>query len=423
MSNPELSQPKKLPKIYSSYPPVLVVEDNDVQRNVLFEIVSSVGVKCETVSNGKDGLDLASKNQYSVYIVDLMMPIMDGSTFIKELKKTHEDAVILVQTALDSSDVIIEIMKLGIFDYVIKPINIQAFHSTLEKSLDFSGLKKMEKDLSINAGLKLRSQLEWLNYKELRTSKGEDSKDSLTLKHLKDSLSQGSGIGALITLVDMLSISLVPQGDNYLVKKDIVDMLLKNSQIVSKMIDGIMNISNTLQTSFSLSKSNAKDIIDWITASSQKVTPYLKNKNLKITFPTSSAKYDIDINKSKFMDVIDELLINAYKYSKKNSSINIFTYIKDGYLCISIKNDIVTEPYGGIPSEYEKMVLEPFFRILPPDESISELEKYPIGLGLTVVDYVVKKHNGLFFIHDIIDHTGKDTKKCVLAEVFLPISF
>ncbi len=78
------------------------------------------------------------------------------------------------------------------------------------------------------------------------------------------------------------------------------------------------------------------------------------------------------------------------------------------------------QPYGGIPEEYEKLVLEPFFRIQPPDETIGDVEKFGLGLGLTVVDNVARKHGGIFLIHDVKDHMDGKVRNCVLADLLLP---
>ena len=92
-----------------------------------------------------------------------------------------------------------------------------------------------------------------------------------------------------------------------------------------------------------------------------------------------------------------------------------------GYFWVNIKNDVTLKPYGGVPKEYEKLVLEPFYRIHPPDESISKIEKIGFGLGLAVVDYVAKKHGGIFIIHDVRDMTTEKERMCVLSEFLLPI--
>ena len=99
----------------------------------------------------------------------------------------------------------------------------------------------------------------------------------------------------------------------------------------------------------------------------------------------------------------------------------MFTHISEGYFWLSVKNDVSPKPYGGVSEKFEKLVLEPFFRIRPPDESAAKFERLGFGLGLSVADYVMKKHNGLFIIHDVRDLTHEKERLCVLAEMLFPV--
>ena len=179
---------KSTQKLYRTLEPIMIVEDTIANQIILKDLASVFGLECVVAENGKVALDKIDEGNYSIYIVDLMMPVMDGRTFIRELKKIQPDSVILVQTALDSASTIIDVMKLGVFDYIIKPIDPQAFLNTLQKCLDYSNLKQMEKSITMKAGLRLRSQIEWLNYKDLKRTMADDSVETMSIKNLKDSL-------------------------------------------------------------------------------------------------------------------------------------------------------------------------------------------------------------------------------------------
>ena len=153
----------------------------------------------------------------------------------------------------------------------------------------------------------------------------------------------------------------------------------------------------------------------------KEIVPFMNNKDISIAFPSIHSNCKIEIDLEKMRLVFEELLINAYKYSVRSSRIDIFAHVTGTYFCITFKNEIDEFSYGGIPPEKEKLVLEPFFRIHPPVEDILAVEKFSLGLGLTVVDFIINKHNGMFFIHNAVDHTGKRRTNCVLAEIFLPI--
>ena len=125
---------------------VLIVEDQEKNRKILRGLCSKMGHETHEAENGQVALEMVHKRPYHLYIVDLMMPVMDGKAFISSLRELYPDSIVLVQTALDSPDTIIEVMKLGVFDYIIKPIDITLFEKTFRKALEVRRLKDSEID-------------------------------------------------------------------------------------------------------------------------------------------------------------------------------------------------------------------------------------------------------------------------------------
>jgi len=400
--------------------PILVLEDKPENQLLLTKLLENEGMTSVVVSNGKEGLEAAEKQKFSIYIVDLMMPVMDGKTFIREMKQKKPDSIFLVQSAIDTTDEIIEIMRMGVFDYIIKPIDINQFQRALIKALEYYDLKETEKQLSSHSGMLLRNQLEWLTYKESRRRTDQNSSEMLSIQNLRTSLSQGSGVGAMVTLVDLMKSSLIENGETYIVNKPITDLLIQNAEVVRTLLSGLESISAILETDVQPAEMMASDLIKKLPDILKEVYEYLPQKNMKLTFPELKMDTKLKIDMSSFAQAFEEIVINAYKYGLKDSSIDIFTFQSGAYFCLAVKNDVQEKPYGGIPHEYEKLVLEPFFRLLPPEESAGRLEKFGLGLGLTIVEHVMRKHNGLFSIHDVKDHTGTTIKSSVVAEMFLP---
>ena len=411
--------------IHKPKEPVLIVEDILENQILLKNLCKHLGLDSVVAENGQEALDLVQKQEFSVFIVDLMLPVMDGSTFISELKKIHSDPVVLIQSAMDSSDIIIKVMKLGVFDYIIKPIDAEVFQKIMKKALEFRYLRDMEKNLSENASLKLRNQLEWLNYKESRRKTSEDSSEILSIENLKTSLSQGAGIGSMVTLIDLITTNpkLDESGKNILVDKNLFDMIEKNNNFVRNLLDGLISISDILQKEMKLTETDARTVMSKLPEMIKNVLPFFNQKNLQVSYPQFKNNCKLFVNFERLQQAIEELSINAFKYSPSNGgNIDFFAYIAEGYFCISIKNDVTSDPYFGIPSDQEKLVKEPFFRILPPVEGIADVEKFGLGLGLTVVDHVAAKHHGMFFIHDVKDHTQNTPRLCVVAEIYIPVA-
>ncbi len=401
--------------------PVLIVEDKKENQVLLQSLCSQLGVTTEVAENGQIALDFVKSHKYSLFIVDLMLPVLDGKTFIESLKRIESSPVVIIQSALDATDTIIEVMRLGVFDYIVKPIDLDLFRHTLSKALEFKYLKDIEAELILNESIKLRGQLEWLNYKETLRITGKDSYQKNSIFNLTTSLSQGGGVGITISLLDMLKMDIVEQGDRYLVNKEILDTLFENNEYSRRVLFGLGTVVELMEQTFHIEEVNANRLVKEIPSYLKDILPFMKNKDISVAFPSVNTNAKVEIDLEKFRLVIEELLINAYKYSVKSSRIDIFAHVTGTYFCITFKNEIDENSYGGIPPEKEKLVLEPFFRIHPPVEDILEVEKFSLGLGLTVVDFIINKHNGMFFIHNAVDHTGKRRTNCVLAEIFLPI--
>jgi len=401
--------------------PVLIVEDKKENQVLLQSICNQLGIATETAGNGQIALDFAKTRKFSVFIVDLMLPVMDGKTFIEELKIIDPHAVVIIQSALDAADTIIEVMRLGVFDYVVKPIDLDLFRHSMAKALEYKYLKDLEAELTLNESIKLRGQLEWLNYKETLRVTGKDSYQKNSIFNLTTSLSQGGGVGVTISLLDMLKMDMVDQGDTYVVNKEILDTLYENNEYSRRVLQGLGTVVELMEQQFVITENSANTIIKDFPSYLKEIIPFMANKDITVAYPTihTTSKIEIDLEKMKL--VFEELLINAYKYSVRSSRIDIFAHVTGTYFCITFKNEIDEQSYGGIPPEKEKLVLEPFFRIHPPVEDILAVEKFSLGLGLTVVDFIINKHNGMFFIHNAVDHTGKRRTNCVLAEIFLPI--
>lgn len=401
--------------------PVLIVEDKKENQVLLQSLCSQLGVTTEVAENGQIALDFVKSHKYSLFIVDLMLPVLDGKTFIESLKRIESSPVVIIQSALDATDTIIEVMRLGVFDYIVKPIDLDLFRHTLSKALEFKYLKDIEAELILNESIKLRGQLEWLNYKETLRITGKDSYQKNSIFNLTTSLSQGGGVGITISLLDMLKMDIVEQGDRYLVNKEILDTLFENNEYSRRVLFGLGTVVELMEQTFHIEEVPANRLVKEIPSYLKPILPFMKNKDISVAFPSVNTNAKVEIDLEKFRLVIEELLINAYKYSVKSSRIDIFAHVTGTYFCITFKNEIDENSYGGIPPEKEKLVLEPFFRIHPPVEDILEVEKFSLGLGLTVVDFIINKHNGMFFIHNAVDHTGKRRTNCVLAEIFLPI--
>jgi DNA-binding NtrC family response regulator len=100
---------------------ILVIDDEEIMREVLETLLSQEGYEVRLASGGLEGLELARSAPFDAAIVDVMMPEMDGLTVLDELKKLDDEMAVIMITAFASVDTAVAAMKRGAFDYITKP--------------------------------------------------------------------------------------------------------------------------------------------------------------------------------------------------------------------------------------------------------------------------------------------------------------
>jgi DNA-binding NtrC family response regulator len=100
---------------------ILVIDDEEIMREILDTLLSREGYDVRVASSGAEGLDLARATPFDAAIVDIMMPGLDGIATLDELKRVDEDLAVIIITAYASVESAISAMKNGAFDYITKP--------------------------------------------------------------------------------------------------------------------------------------------------------------------------------------------------------------------------------------------------------------------------------------------------------------
>ncbi len=102
---------------------VLMVEDEIKLAKAVKFLLKEQNITCETVANGKDGLDLAYENSYDVIILDVMLPEMNGFEILKELRASKCETPIIMLTAKNMTEDKVKGLNLGADDYLTKPFD------------------------------------------------------------------------------------------------------------------------------------------------------------------------------------------------------------------------------------------------------------------------------------------------------------
>ncbi len=102
---------------------ILVVDDNPINLNVLFDHLSDAGFKLLVAKNGHQAIERAKRAQPHLILLDIMMPGIDGFETCRRLKndETVSDIPIIFMTAMSDTESKVKGFKIGAVDYITKP--------------------------------------------------------------------------------------------------------------------------------------------------------------------------------------------------------------------------------------------------------------------------------------------------------------
>jgi len=104
---------------------VLVVEDNESLRKAITQRLRESGFAVDETGDGPEGLWMATENQYTVAILDLMLPGLDGLDLLKKMRKNNEETSVLIITARDQVGDRVNGLDAGADDYLVKPFALE----------------------------------------------------------------------------------------------------------------------------------------------------------------------------------------------------------------------------------------------------------------------------------------------------------
>ena len=120
---------------------VLVVDDEQLVRDLLVSYLNSLGFVVETAQDGLEGLEKYTEGDFDLVITDLSMPNMDGIELVKELREADDEAVVLIITGYPTIGTAVEAIKHGAADYITKPFTLDEVKIRIDKAIGAKLLK------------------------------------------------------------------------------------------------------------------------------------------------------------------------------------------------------------------------------------------------------------------------------------------
>lgn len=125
---------------------ILIVDDEVYIQEILKSTLEDSGYECVAVNSAESALEaLASKN-FDIALSDIRMPGKQGTELLQDIKKEFADVVVLMLTAIDNTGTAIESMRLGAYDYIVKPFNLDQVLISVNRALDKRRLENANRE-------------------------------------------------------------------------------------------------------------------------------------------------------------------------------------------------------------------------------------------------------------------------------------
>ncbi len=330
---------------------LLVVDDNEMNRDLISLQLRKQGYQITVAASGYEALELLEQRQFDLILLDIMMPGMNGLDMLLEVRKKHSllSLPIIMVTADDLEESIIEALKRGANDYLVKPLNLPV------------ALARVKTQLTL---------------KELDDLKGEFVR--FASHDLKKPLI------VAMDIAESLKSDCVP---NKPVNQDtpaVLDLLYKTCENMQNVIDGFLN-TESFGTGI-LETKRAAPLNSVVNKSIQNNTEYAKKKGIILKQELADDLPEIELDEFRITQVLDNLIGNAMKFSPKDTTTTVRTSTDGEFVYAE-----VSDGGPGLTEEDMKKLFQRHARLSnrPTGGESSS------GVGLSLSKQLIEQHNGV----------------------------
>ena len=120
---------------------ILVIDDEAAQRDVLTGYLKKKGYQIFAASSGKEGIEITKNEPVDIILSDFKMPDLNGIEVLEQVKKMNPEISFVIVTAYGTVENAVKAMRLGAFDYISKPVDLDELDLMIERIIEHRNLK------------------------------------------------------------------------------------------------------------------------------------------------------------------------------------------------------------------------------------------------------------------------------------------
>ena len=114
---------------------ILLVDDDDAFCKTMAKLFERSGYMIKVAGDGREALDLLSKNTFDLILSDLRMPRLDGIELMEEIRRKKIGSAVVFLTGYGEVESYMDLMNMGAFEYLNKPVDVKEMFSVIRRAL------------------------------------------------------------------------------------------------------------------------------------------------------------------------------------------------------------------------------------------------------------------------------------------------
>jgi len=349
---------------------LLVVDDNEGNRDVLSRRLARQGYSVASAVNGQNALDMLNEGSFDVVLLDIMMPELDGYEVLKRIKaddRLRHIPVIMI-SAFSELDSVARCIDMGAEDYLPKPFNPTILRARVGACFE----KKRSRDREVQLFEELQK-----NYQRLQHL--ETLRDDLTNMIIHDLRTPLTSVIAAVQTFNVVGPVNEAQGE-------MMEIAVSAGETLLGMINSLLDVEKLEAGEMQLDYAPIL-LTELASAAIGQVAPLAKEKGLILIQEVSESLPWLEGDENKLRRTLVNLLGNAIKFTPSQGSIKleIRNSEEEGFVQFSVR-----DTGEGIPAEAFGRIFEKFGQV----SSRRGGRQMSTGLGLTFCKLAVEAHGG-----------------------------
>lgn len=349
---------------------ILVVEDEELIRDIFKQSLENLGFSVETAEDGKTALELCQQNTYQIVTTDINMPVMDGITLLKHIKSRWPFIEVIVVSGYASIENAIDALKIGAFDFILKPVNFDHLKLVIKKcyqkiSWQTESFELKEKNLQLKELSEMKDKFLSITNHEIRTP----------LMIIKGYL-------------EILESQLENLNDD---DEEILDIIKKTTENLSDTVERMHMLSQVSKGDW-IGEENDVDITKTIQDVYSDLARLFQHRNIEVILNLPADSLLVKGNLFAIKLIIRELLQNALKFTQNEGEVEIkLTELQDEVV-LNVKDNGI-----GIPYNKQNLIFTDFYEVQDVMNHKSSKEEFKgggMGIGLSLVKEIVNSLKG-----------------------------